>query len=64
MNCVKCKKELNPETTGCYPFWDGYICSKCYNEAAEEFCRGVDALPDAVIEPGEVDNIIGLLKEL
>ena len=64
MNCVKCKKELNPETTGCYPFWDGYICSKCYNEAGEEFCRGVDAFPDTEIKPLAVEYLLELLKEV
>ena len=50
--CVKCNKKLNPETTGYFPFAEGYICSACQDKTNEEVCH----LMDEYENPEELDT--------
>jgi len=63
-NCLKCGKTLSPETTGLYPFWDGYICGECHDKAAEEFCKAMDEFPETPVDKAEFDRIMELLRLL
>jgi len=60
--CLKCDSLLSPETTGLYPFWDGYICGECHDKVGEEFCKAVDEF-EAHVDP-TVDPIMDLLHLL
>jgi len=61
-NCLKCGKELSPETTGLYPFWNGYICGVCYDKAGEEFCKAVAEFEATPVSEADIDRIIDMLK--
>ena len=63
--CIKCGKPLNPETTGCFPFAEGYICSVCYEKAAEDFCRAADEYENPTeIDADSIANEVKMLKML
>ena len=62
MSKTLCGIPLREETTGFYPFHEGYICQDCRDKSGEEFCRAVDAYDAAVEE--DVDMLVEMLRLL